>query len=109
MWGLWDLTIAEEFRRAMFNCARDLEGASWGILADSREYAAQTAAVSEIRSQMMPRLLLMGCMRIGAVVNDAGTYAMQFNRITGQSHMTSEVFRDDDIALAWVSEHRSGL
>jgi hypothetical protein len=109
LWGFWDLPIAEEFRRAIFKTARGLEGASWGVVADSREFLAQTAVVSDIREKIMERLLPMGCTRIGAIVEDAPVYAMQFSRIASESQMGAAVFHDEDAALAWVSDHARGL
>jgi hypothetical protein len=108
MWGLWDLPVGEQFRTAVLKFGRGLEGSSWGILADSRDYVAQSAPIAEIRKDVMQRIVPMGCKRIAALVEQA-VYSMQFKRIANESHVGSAVFHDEEAAINWVSDHRHAL
>lgn len=105
MWGMWDLSVGEQFRSSVLRYARGLEGAPWSILADSREFVAQSAAISEIRRDVMTKIVPMGCHKIGALVEQA-VYAMQFKRIANESHVGSAVFHDEDAAIAWVTDRK---
>jgi isocitrate dehydrogenase kinase/phosphatase len=103
MWGLWDLAVAEEFRGAVLKHARVLRS-PWGVLADTREFTAQSVAVTEIRKDVMQRVLQVGCNRV-ASLGEHAVHSMQFKRIAGESHMNAAVFHDEETALAWVSAH----
>jgi hypothetical protein len=104
MWGFWDAAIGEQFHTVMLRFAKGLDGRTWGILADSRQYPAQTAKVAEVRKDVMKRIAPMGCKRIGALVTQA-VYSMQFTRIATESHVASKTFHDEAAALDWVADH----
>jgi hypothetical protein len=108
MWGMWDLSIGEQFRTNVLAYGRGLEGAPWSILADSREFVAQSAAIAEIRKDVMMKILPMGCQKIAALVEQT-VYAMQFKRIANESHVGSGVFHDEAAALAWVTDLKGSL
>ena len=101
MWGLWSLSVAEEFRSAVLRYGRVLQGEPWYILADSREYMAQSSAIADIRKDVMARILTMGCQRIAALAAQTA-YKMQFKRIANESHVASAVFHNEAEALAWI-------
>ena len=108
MWGMWDLSIGEQFRTNVLRYGHGLEGAPWSILADSRGFVAQSAAIAEIRRDVMTRIVPMGCRKIAALVEQA-VYAMQFKRIANESHVGSAVFHDEDAAIAWAIDRRDPL
>jgi hypothetical protein len=103
MWGLWAVQVAEEFRTAVQKHGRSL-ASPFGILADTREFPAQAAGVTEIRKDTMDRMLKAGCSKVAALGEHA-VHSMQFKRIASESHMNAAVFHDEDSALAWLSEH----
>jgi len=102
MWGFWRLDIAEEFRSAVLKYGCTLRR-PWAIVADTREFVAQSAPVTEIRKDVMQRILPLGCTRVAALGEHA-VHSMQFKRIAGESHMDAAVFHDEAAALAWASE-----
>jgi hypothetical protein len=74
------------------------------MLADAREFVAQSAAVTEFRKEVMTKSLAMGCTKIAALVGQT-VHGMQFKRIANESHVGSAVFSDEAAALAWVSDY----
>jgi hypothetical protein len=105
MWGLWRLEVAEEFRSAVLKYGRTLQH-PWAIVADTREFAAQSAPVTAIRKDAMQRVQPLGCTRVAALGEHA-VHLMQFKRIAGESQMDAAVFHDEAAALAWASAHGS--
>jgi hypothetical protein len=101
MWGLWDEALAERFRSGALKCAIGLSGAPWAILADARQFVAQSAAVTQKRKDVMVGAIPLGCTKIAAVVGQA-VHSMQFKRIATESHVASGVFQDEADALAWI-------
>ncbi len=69
---------------------------------------AQSAAISEIRKDVMTKIVPMGCKKIAALVEQA-VYAMQFKRIANESHVGSAVFHDEEAAVAWAIDRRDVL
>src|SRR5580698_7796119 len=104
MWGLWDIETGEQFRTHTLRHGRGLMGAPWAMLADAREFVAQSAAVTEFRKEVMTKSLAMGCTKIAALVGQT-VHGMQFKRIANESHVGSAVFSDEAAALAWVSDY----
>jgi len=108
MWGLWDVEIGEQFRTHTLRHGRGLMGAPWAMVADAREFVAQSAAVTEIRKETMTKCLSMGCTKIAALVGQT-VHGMQFKRIANESHVGSAVFSDETAALAWVADYDAAM
>jgi hypothetical protein len=108
MWGMWDLSVGEQFRTNVLRYGHGLEGAPWSIIADSRAFVAQSAAIAEIRKDVMTRIVPMGCRKIAALVEQA-VYAMQFKRIANESHVGSAVFHDEEAAIVWAMDRREPM
>lgn len=106
MWGLWDEPTGEQFVKAALTFARGLEGAPWYMLADATRFMAQSTAVTELRKQLMVKILSMGCQKVAAVVSQA-VHGMQFKRIANESHIGGATFPDEESAMAWLSDRRT--
>jgi hypothetical protein len=104
LWGHWTMPIAEEFSSTVFRFADELKGHKWSILTDSRKFGAQAPTVAQLRQQMMARVHTQGCVKIAAIAPQQAVYAMQFRRISDESHMESGIFYDETSALAWLSD-----
>jgi hypothetical protein len=101
MWGFWEGPTGELFMAAALLFARGLAGAPWCVLADTREYMAQSERVTELRKQTMIGCSSMGCTKIAAIVSGAA-YLMQFKRIANESQVGSATFQDEASAMAWL-------
>jgi hypothetical protein len=101
LWGVWQLPLAEEFYAAASELATAFAGRRWAIIADSRDFAAQSPDVARLRQEGMKKVRASGCDKIAAIA-DKVVYAMQFKRIAEESHVGSAVFHDEESALAWI-------
>lgn len=105
LWGVWQLPVAQEFCAKVLEFARSFNGKSWSIVADSTHFGAQSPDVSRARQETMSKLKGLGCDKIAAVVSTV-IYAMQFKRITEESHVGGAVFQDEKSAMDWIYEDR---
>ena len=103
--GVWHLQVAQEFCTKVLEIGRSFAGKSWSIIADSTHFGAQSPDVSRLRQETMSKLKGLGCDKIAAVVSTV-IYAMQFKRITEESHVGGAVFQDEESAMSWVYEGR---
>jgi serine/threonine protein kinase len=99
--GVWDVAMATAFCSSVLGIARELAGRPWAILADSREFPAQSQDVARLRQEAMIKIRRLGCEKIASVSSNAA-HAMQFSRITLESRVGSGVFRDEKSALNWI-------
>jgi len=104
--GVWDIVTAEAFCAAILGIGRELAGRPWAILADSTEFRAQSPEVARLRQDTMVKLRTLRCEKI-AVVAASAVYAMQFKRITEDSHVGNGVFPDEKSALDWIHDGRN--
>jgi len=103
--GVWDVAMATAFCSGVLGIARRLAGRPWAILADSREFPAQSPDVARLRQEAMIKIRRLGCEKIASVSSNAA-HAMQFSRITLESRVGSGVFRDERSALNWIHDRR---
>jgi hypothetical protein len=103
--GIWDIATAEAFCSIIRGIGKGLSARPWAILADSREFSAQSPEVARLRQETMTKLRTLRCEKI-AVVAASAVYAMQFKRITVDSHVGGGVFQDEKSALEWIRHGR---
>jgi hypothetical protein len=101
LWGLWSLAFAKDFYSTIREIAVTFSGARWGIVADSRNFAAQSQDVTQFRQQAMGAARNGGCDSIASIGSNA-VHSMQFRRIAGESHVGGAVFEDEASAIAWI-------
>jgi hypothetical protein len=58
------------------------------------------------RQEAMIDLQALGCDKIASFGQNV-VHAMQFKRITAESHMSSAIFSEEGEALRWIHERRS--
>jgi hypothetical protein len=103
--GVWHLQLAQEFCAKVLEFGRAFGGRPWSIVADSTQFGAQSPDVARLRQETMSKVKALGCDKIAAVVSTV-IYAMQFKRITEESHVGGAVFQDEESAMAWIHEER---
>jgi hypothetical protein len=103
--GIWDIATAEAFCSTIRGIGKGLSARPWAILADSREFSAQSPDVARLRQETMTKLRALRCEKI-AVVAASAVYAMQFKRISVDSHVGGGVFPDEKSALEWIRRGR---
>ena len=106
LWGLWSSTIAVEFEQGVIKLGRALQGARrapWSILADSRQFKAQSQEVTDRRKKAMAQAAALGCSQIASIVGNA-VHTMQFRRIASEAHMPCASFEDESTAMQWLFE-----
>jgi hypothetical protein len=103
--GIWDIATTEAFCSTVLGIGKGLSARPWAILADSREFSAQSPDVARRRQETMIKLRALRCEKI-AVIAASAVYAMQFKRITVDSHLGGGVFPDEKSALAWIRSGR---
>jgi hypothetical protein len=105
LWGVWHLDVAHEFHAGVTGAGGQFKGREWGIIADSSRFGAQSQEVARLRGETMAAARSLGCGKI-ASIGSSVVHAMQFKRISEESHVGSGVFADEKSALEWVHEQR---
>ncbi len=105
LWGVWHMPVANEFCACLIDFATAFGGRRWAIVADSARFGAQSQEVSRLRQETMEKLRGLGCEKI-ASIGSSVIHAMQFKRISNESHLGGAVFVDEKAALEWIHEGR---
>jgi hypothetical protein len=105
LWGVWQVSTATDFCSAVHQFGQGFLGKPWSIVADSREFRAQSQEVARLRREAMIDVQRLGCDKIASIGSNV-VHAMQFKRIATESHVSSAVFEDETSALEWLHEER---
>lgn len=105
LWGVWHMPVANEFCTCLIDFAGAFLGRKWAIVADSERFGAQSQEVSRLRQETMEKLRGLGCDKI-ASIGSSVIHAMQFKRISNESHLGGAVFENEKAALEWIHEDR---
>lgn len=105
LWGVWHVPVAEQFVAALKDCGQGFAGKTWAIVAESSHFGAQSQEVARIRREGMAALRTLGCEKIASIRSNV-IHAMQFKRISDESHVSSEVFPNEKLALEWIRASR---
>ena len=101
LWGVWDVPIAEAFVNAVSELGTELGSAPWSSLVDARKFMVQGPQILQLRQESLNRAAMLGCTRMATLVESA-VYGLQFKRLSGASHIESDLFHDEISALTWL-------
>jgi hypothetical protein len=105
LWGVWHTPVASEFCTSLIDFGKGFGGRHWAIVADATRFGAQSQEVSRLRQETMEKLRGLGCEKIASIGSNV-VHAMQFKRISTESHLGGAVFEDEKSALEWIHEER---
>jgi hypothetical protein len=105
LWGVWQPDVAREFHARVTDAGGQFKGRDWAIIADSSRFGPQSQEVARLRGETMAAARSLGCGKI-ASIGSSVVHAMQFKRISEESHVGSGVFGDEKAALGWIHEQR---
>jgi hypothetical protein len=103
-WGFWDAVLSERFKAELQKKVGEIRAKQqeWYVLADLREYSAQSQAVQKSLREAMSFLKEKGMKKTARVVNRTLTQ-LQIDRLSQEQGLTEYAFfRSEDEAIRWL-------
>lgn len=101
-WGMWDESLADDYRKHMLESYDQIDQRPWFVLADISQFPPQRESVQAVHGELMGLAVGRGMLKAASVV-DSTLSKMQIRRIAEESHMSELAFHTTEAdALAWL-------